>query len=166
MTAVLGVLDDVDHARRDGRSPDTDQRAPLPRPYRFSFHLMPPVSDRGTVICAVTSVDMKAKMVKIEMETRRASDLATTKRRRSDAAPLCHWLLWPSNGGKWTRVEYQVHVDPGGSLPTSIINTVSGNRITPSLAAKAGGETQVPRIRAKAAQMPEYKEVLPLFCRG
>ena len=44
---------------------------------------------------------------------------------------LCgHWFLWPSNGGKWTRVEYQVHADPGGSLPTSIINTVSKNPVS------------------------------------
>jgi len=36
-----------------------------------------------------------------------------------------HWTLSPLNGGHATQAEYQVHADPGGSLPGWIVNMVS-----------------------------------------
>jgi hypothetical protein len=36
-----------------------------------------------------------------------------------------HWILQPLNGGSATDVEYQVHANPGGSLPEWIANLAS-----------------------------------------
>jgi hypothetical protein len=36
-----------------------------------------------------------------------------------------HWMLWPSADGTTTRVEYQVHANPGGALPNWLVNYVS-----------------------------------------
>jgi len=36
-----------------------------------------------------------------------------------------HWILWPSADGRTTRVEYQVHANPGGALPNWLVNYVS-----------------------------------------
>lgn len=169
VTAVLGVLDDVDHRLEwmaeavaqtlISRSGDRDQTF-------YSRTGAPwPVSDRDVVIRAVTSVDMKAKMVKIEMNS--VEHPTWPPQKGVVRMPhLCgHWFLWPSNGGKWTRVEYQVHADPGGSLPTSIINTVSKKIPYHTI---VGVQKQVvkrkyPEYEQKLAQMPEYKEVLPLL---
>ena len=122
-----------------------------------------PVSDRDAVIRAVTTVDVRAKMVKVEMNS--TEDATWPPQKGVVRMPhLCgHWFLWPSNGGKWTRVEYQVHADPGGSLPSSIINMVS-KKIPHSAIAEMQKQVvrrKYPEFEAKVAQMPEYKQFAP-----
>ena len=36
-----------------------------------------------------------------------------------------HWTMRPEHGGAWTRLEYQLHAEPGGLLPDWIVNLVS-----------------------------------------
>lgn len=119
-----------------------------------------PVSDRDTVVKAVTTVDVRSKMVKVEMSS--IEHPAWPPQKGVVRMPhLCgHWYLWPSNGGKWTRVEYQVHADPGGSLPSGIINMVS-KKIPHSAISEMQKQVvrrKYPEFEAKIAQMPEYKD--------
>ncbi len=169
IASLLAVLDDVDHRLEwmaeavaqtlISRNGDRDQTF-------YSRTGAPwPVSDRDVVIRAVTSVDAKAKMVKIEMNSTESP--AWPPQKGVVRMPhLCgHWFLWPSNGGKWTRVEYQVHADPGGSLPTSIINLVSKKipHSTITSIQKQVVKRKYPEYEQKIALMPEYKEFLPLL---
>lgn len=172
ITAVLAVLDDAEHRlewmdqavaqQLISRSGDRDQ----------TFYTRTgapwPVSDRDSVVRAVTTVDAKAKVVKVDMHSVDHPEWPA-KKGVVRMPHLCgHWYLWPTNGGKWTRVEYQVHADPGGSLPTYIINQVSKkiphNTIT-------GIQRQVqrrkyPEYEQKLMKMPEYQLFLPVSAQN
>lgn len=73
-----------------------------------------------------------------------------------------HWYFWPENGGRSTRVEYQVHADPGGEVPGWIANeatkdipllTVEALRRQVSRAVYQEGEAQI-------SSMPDYANLL------
>lgn len=119
-----------------------------------------PVSDRDAVIKAITTVDVRSKMVKVEMNSIDHPAWPPQKGVVRMPSLRGHWYLWPSNGGKWTRVEYQVHADPGGSLPSGIINMVS-KKIPHSAISEMQKQVvrrKYPEFEAKIAQMPEYKD--------
>jgi hypothetical protein len=165
--AVLAVLDDSEHRTEwmkeavaqtmISRNGDREQTF-------YSRTGAPwPVSDRDSVVRAITTVDIKAKMVRVEMNSMEHPSWPPQKGVVRMPHLCGHWFLWPSNGGKWTRVEYQVHADPGGSLPSSIINMVS-KKIPHSAISEMQKQVvrrKYPEFEAKVAQMPEYKLFLP-----
>lgn len=162
--SVLAVLDDVEHRTEwmkeavaqtlISRNGDREQTF-------YSRTGAPwPVSDRDAVIKAITTVDVRSKMVKVEMNSIDHPAWPPQKGVVRMPSLRGHWYLWPSNGGKWTRVEYQVHADPGGSLPSGIINMVS-KKIPHSAISEMQKQVvrrKYPAFEAKIAQMPEYKD--------
>jgi hypothetical protein len=61
-----------------------------------------------------------------------------------------HWTLSPLNGGRATQAEYQVHADPGGSLPGWIVNMVSKEIPFQTIASL--------REQVKRRHYPEYEK--------
>ena len=73
-----------------------------------------------------------------------------------------HWILAPARGGKATEVEYQVHANPGGSLPDWIANLASKKLPQQTL---IGLRRQVkfreyPALEAEIMSSPEARQIL------
>jgi hypothetical protein len=84
-----------------------------------------PVSDRDAVLDNRVTFDEAEKAVRLEfwsVADERAPPVPGVVR-----MPFLrgHWTLWPASDGKTTRVEYQVHANPGGRLPDWLVNYVS-----------------------------------------
>jgi hypothetical protein len=81
------------------------------------------ISDRDFVLETRTSIDAAAKMVLVEFST--VDDPEVPPRDGAVRMPslVGHWKLWQRDAQS-TLVEYQVHGDPGGSLPTWLVNLV------------------------------------------
>lgn len=84
-----------------------------------------PVADRDVVLRDSVTFDEAAKKVQLDfwsVDDARMPAVAGVVR-----MPFLrgHWTLWPSADGTTTRVEYQVHANPGGRLPDWIVNYVS-----------------------------------------
>ncbi len=84
-----------------------------------------PISDRDAVLRNVLTFDEQRREVRLEFAT--VEDPRAPRVRGVVRMPFLrgHWYLWPEADGKSTRVEYQVHADPGGLLPTWIVNYAS-----------------------------------------
>jgi hypothetical protein len=84
-----------------------------------------PVADRDAVLRGTTVVDPERREVRndfVSVEHPKAPKVRGVVR-----IPYLrgHWYLHPSNGGRWTAVEFQVHADPGGRLPDWLANRAS-----------------------------------------
>jgi NAD(P)-dependent dehydrogenase (short-subunit alcohol dehydrogenase family) len=84
-----------------------------------------PVADRDAVLHNVVRFDAAARRVDLDfwsVDDAKAPPVAGVVR-----MPFLrgHWTLWPSADGVSTRVEYQVHANPGGRLPDWLVNYVS-----------------------------------------
>lgn len=121
LAAVLAVLEDqADHAR----APDCGDaaEASVDQSVRTAFihdrtKAPWPVAERDVVLRADTFVDAAGREVRIDFNT---TEIACVPPRPGVVRmPFMrgHYLLRPVNGGKGTDVEYQVHADPGGTLP-------------------------------------------------
>lgn len=150
ITSVLAVLDDADH-RLEWMAEAVAQT------------LISRAGDRDAVIRALTTVDVPKKVVQVAMHSVEHPNWPPQKGVVRMPHLCGHWYLWPTNGGKWTRVEYQVHADPGGSLPTRIINLVSKKIPHNTIAAikRQVVRRKYPEYERKLSLMPEYKEMLP-----
>ena len=78
-----------------------------------------------------------------------------------------HWILSPVRGGKATEVEYQVHANPGGSLPDWIANLASKKLPQQTL---IGLRRQVkfreyPALEAEIVSSPEAKQILGIAAK-
>jgi hypothetical protein len=84
-----------------------------------------PVSDRDAVLHNVVRVDAAAR--RLDLDFWSVSDDKAPPVSGVVRMPFLrgHWSLWPSADGQSTRVEYQVHANPGGSLPDWLVNYVS-----------------------------------------
>ena len=84
-----------------------------------------PVSDRDVVLRDVVSFDEAARKVQLDFWS--VADDTAPPVNGVVRMPFLrgHWTLWPSSDGRTTRVEYQVHANPGGRLPDWIVNYVS-----------------------------------------
>ena len=84
-----------------------------------------PASDRDAVLRAITTLDTQKNVVRIELEA--IEHPAWPPQKGAVRMPKLrgHWYLWPEKGGEYTRAEYQVFANPGGSPPDWIINMVS-----------------------------------------
>ncbi|HWE27951.1 MAG TPA: SDR family NAD(P)-dependent oxidoreductase [Polyangia bacterium] len=84
-----------------------------------------PVADRDAVLHNVARFDEHARSVELDfwsVDDAKAPPVSGVVR-----MPYLrgHWILWPSTDGTTTRVEYQVHANPGGALPNWLVNYVS-----------------------------------------
>ena len=84
-----------------------------------------PVADRDAVLHNLVRFDEKDRRVEIDFYT--VEDKSTPPKKGVVRMPFLrgHWILWPSADGASTRVEYQVHANPGGRLPNWLVNYVS-----------------------------------------
>lgn len=73
-----------------------------------------------------------------------------------------HWKLFPQEGGKETLVEYQVHADPGGSLPNWVVNWVSRKLPYETLLGlrRQADEVSYPEDEAAAKADPKYRQLV------
>jgi hypothetical protein len=84
-----------------------------------------PVSDRDAALHNIVRFDASDRRVELQfwsVEDAKAPPVKGVVR-----MPFLrgHWKLWPSADGSSTRVEYQVHANPGGALPDWLVNYVS-----------------------------------------
>ncbi len=84
-----------------------------------------PVADRDAVLHNVARFDAAARSVELDFWT--VDDARVPPVGGVVRMPFLrgHWILWPSADGTSTRVEYQVHANPGGRLPDWLVNYVS-----------------------------------------
>ena len=73
-----------------------------------------------------------------------------------------HWILVAVEHGAATRVEYQVHADPGGVLPDWIANFASKSLPRETIAGLRKQVTRAayPAFEAEVLRSPEWKKVL------
>jgi hypothetical protein len=84
------------------------------------------VSDRDAVIYGKAIFDTRRKEVRFEFHAVTYPQVPPRKGVVRMPALKGHWIFQPVAGdpGK-TQVEYQVHADPGGYIPTFLVNLVS-----------------------------------------
>ena len=83
------------------------------------------MADRDAVLHNVARFDEAGRKVELDFWT--VEDGREPPQKGVVRMPFLrgHWILWPSSDGTTTRVEYQVHANPGGSLPDWLVNYVS-----------------------------------------
>ena len=166
IASVLGVLNDSDHRLEWMKEAAANKRIESVDSYTEIFYSRTkapwPVSDRDVVLRAKTTIDPAAGQVRIDIESE--ENPAWPPQKGAVRMPFLrgHWYLWPENGGAHTRAEYQMHANPGGSLPDWIINMVSKKIPFETI---AGMQQQVKRRRypdfeKKLSEVPEYQAVL------
>jgi hypothetical protein len=123
-----------------------------------------PVADRDVVLRATTQFDAEAHMVRIEFESTTHPQWPPVDKVVRMPFLRGHWYLWPLQGGKWTRAEYQVHAHPGGSLPDWLANRVSKEIPHDTILAlqKQVRRRRYPELEAQMLAKPEYQAVLRL----
>ena len=84
-----------------------------------------PVAHRDVVLRGRSEFDADAGVVRIEFESVTHPDMPPVEGVVRMPFLRGHWYLWPEDGGQKTRVEYQVHANPGGQLPEWLANRVS-----------------------------------------
>lgn len=121
-----------------------------------------PVADRDVVMRATASFDLAAKMLRIEFESTTHPQWPPLPKVVRMPFLRGHWYLWPLRDGKWTRAEYQVHADPGGSLPNWVVNLASKQIPYGTIAAlqKQVLRRRYPEFEAKLTATPEYQAIL------
>ncbi len=114
--------------------------------YYYSEVSMPwPVPNRDFVAHLIVSQDPQTKVITIEGPT--APDMVPQKRgvvRIKEATGL--WIITPLENGQ-IKVEYTLHVDPAGSLPSWLVNMFA-----------AEGPTQIFTEIKEQLQKPAYKD--------
>jgi len=121
-----------------------------------------PVADRDVVLRADTLLDVAERTVRIDFVTTESACLPPVPGVVRMPFMRGHYLLRPAGGGLFTDVEYQVHADPGGTLP----------RWTANLASKQLPYTTIADLRKKSllpahaatagsiAARPEYQSLM------
>lgn len=84
-----------------------------------------PVADRDSINRAELRVDLAQHRVFLPFEAIPHPKVPPVKGVVRMPFLRGHWLLQPASGGSATEVEYQVHANPGGSLPEWMANLAS-----------------------------------------
>ena len=84
-----------------------------------------PVSDRDAVLHNMVRFDESERRVELSFWSVDSDKAPPVKGVVRMPFLRGHWNLWPSADGTSTRVEYQVHANPGGALPDWLVNYVS-----------------------------------------
>jgi hypothetical protein len=126
---ILAVFSDVDRATEWMDScngarvvDDIDDRHKL---VYNRTHAPWPVSDRDAVLHNIVHFDEADRRVELQFWSVQSDKAPPVKGVVRMPFLRGHWKLWPSADGQSTRVEYQVHANPGGALPEWLVNYVS-----------------------------------------
>jgi hypothetical protein len=129
IAAVIGVLDDSERRVEWMKEAVANRRIERTGTYDEIFYSRTgapwPVADRDAVVSGHTIFDTAAHEVRIEF--RSVTHAAWPPQKGVVRMPSLtgHWSMRPEHGGAWTRIEYQLHAEPGGMLPDWIVNLVS-----------------------------------------
>jgi hypothetical protein len=166
IAGVLALLDDTEHRIEWLGNTAANQRIERTGKYDELFYTRTkapwPVSDRDAVASAHLSFDPAAHEIRIDMQT--ATHPAWPPQKGVVRMPSFtgHWSFKPEHDGAWTRIEYQVHADPGGHLPAWVVNlatkklphdTILGLR-------KQLGRRSYPERQREIETDPQYQAVL------
>jgi hypothetical protein len=121
-----------------------------------------PVSDRDAILRNAVTFDEQDHRVRLDfwsVEDQKAPPVKGVVR-----MPFLrgHWYFWPEGDGSRTRIEYQVHANPGGQLPEWMVNYVSRDlpwKTIRGLGAQVQRRTD-PAFAAHLASLPEYQQLL------
>lgn len=168
LAAVLAVLDDAEHRTEWMKEAVANVRIERTGPYGEIFYSRTgapwPVADRDVVNSGRTTFDAAAHAVRVEFRSTTHPKWPPQKGVVRMPALAGHWTMWPEHGGAWTRIEYQLHADPGGLLPNWVVNLVSRKIPHDTI---VGMREQVkrrhyPEYEKQLAATPEYRSVLGL----
>jgi uncharacterized membrane protein len=124
-----------------------------------------PVSDRDAVLSSEAVFDARTHEVRINFWS--VTDPKEPPVRGVVRMPSLHghWILSPVNGGRATQVEYQVHADPGGSLPGWIVNMASKEIPFQTIASlrEQVKRRHYPEYEKWIMSTPEYQSVASTF---
>ncbi len=123
-----------------------------------------PVSDRDVVVVGRTSFDVARREVRVDFRNTTSSKVPEQDGAVRIPYLRGHWILQPRDGGRSTFIEYQAHADPGGSIPTFIVNLVSRTLPFKTLVGlrEQVKRTQYPEIEKKLGQSPEYAAIMTM----
>jgi hypothetical protein len=165
LAQVLAVFNDIDKGTEwmdscSGSSVVEDQGERLKIAYNRTRAPWP-VSDRDVVLRNEVTFDEREGVVKIEVSSVERADRPPVKGVVRMPSLRGHWYLWPTPDGR-TRTEYQLHANPGGSLPNWIVNYVSRELPYKTI---MGLRAQVkrrsyPEFEAHLRALPEYQAIL------
>jgi hypothetical protein len=127
--AVLGVIDDAEH-RKEWMSQcvaswTVERNGDKLQISYFRNGAPWPISDRDGAMRGEVTVDVPHRFVRIDITAVPHPKVPVNDGIVRFPYLKGHWLFRPVNAGKATSVEYQIHADPGGSLPNWVINWVS-----------------------------------------
>lgn len=102
---------------------------PLKR-YTYMVNDFPwPAKDRALLLSATISQEMRSRVVTVALENVELESLEPSDKARvplDNGAVLMEraegFFRFTPLGGNRTHVEYQMHIEPGGALPASIVN--------------------------------------------
>jgi hypothetical protein len=129
IASILAVLDDAPRRTEWMKEAVANSRVERVGEYGEIFYSRTgapwPVADRDVVNLARTTFDPSARQVRVEFTSTTHPAWPPQKGVVRMPSLRGHWTMTPEHGGAWTRIEYQLHADPGGLLPTWIVNMVS-----------------------------------------
>lgn len=120
-----------------------------------------PVADRDSINRAELRVDLGKRRVFLPFEAIPHPKVPPVKGAVRMPFLRGHWILQPASGGSATDVEYQVHADPGGSLPEWIANLASKKLPLMTLIGlrKQSKVRSYPEFEAQIASSTEAKQL-------
>ncbi len=166
IAAVLGVMNDTEHRlewMKEAAAQVLVEQVDSSTVIFYNRTKAPwPASDRDAVLRAKTTFDTQKNVVRIEIES--VEHPAWPPQKGVVRMPKLrgHWRFWPDKGGEYTKAEYQVFANPGGSLPDWIINMVSKS-VPHSTIVHLREQVKRRRYEAfekKVEAVPEYQQIL------
>jgi hypothetical protein len=124
-----------------------------------------PVSDRDTVLSSEAVFDARTHEVRINFWSITHPKEPPVRGVVRMPSLRGHWILSPFNGGRATQVEYQVHADPGGSLPGWLVNMASKEIPFQTIASlrEQVKRRHYPAYEKWIMSTPEYQSVASTF---
>lgn len=129
VAAILAVFNDIDHATEwmdsCNGSHAVEDLSDHEKVVYNRTHAPWPVSDRDAVLHNIVRFDEAARRVELQFWTVESEREPAHKGVVRMPFLRGHWTLSASPDGTKTRVEYQVHANPGGRLPDWLVNYAS-----------------------------------------
>jgi hypothetical protein len=121
-----------------------------------------PVKDRDVVVTSHADFDVKGHEVRLTFRATTHPMMPPQDGAVRITFLRGHWTLRPTAGGKHTWIEYQVHADPGGSLPTWIVNMATKTLPYKTLMnlRKQAARRRYPDIEKAFEGNPGYRELV------
>ena len=127
LSTLVAILKDTKAYTRllhDCKSASLLKEVGLNESYTYIVTNMPwPVKDRDMVVHSLLSQNKETKLVEIKMSA--TPQLVATKQSKVRIKKMTgRWLLKPLSKDR-TQVTYEMNVDPAGSLPKWLVNSIS-----------------------------------------